>query len=111
MSLEPDAYPSPPLPPSGHDPVLLREVLSLLAPAPGKIIVDCTTGRGGHARAIAEKLGSTGQLICLDADPRNGVAMAGAKQKGLQHQHVEGTLQQIEALGFLFFHLIVDSLL
>ncbi len=71
MSLEPDAYPSPPLPPSGHDPVLLREVLSLLAPAPGKIIVDCTTGRGGHAQAIAEKLGSTGQLICLDADPRN----------------------------------------
>ena len=63
--------PKSPLPPTGHDPVLLTEVLHLLAPTPGKIMVDCTTGRGGHALAIAEKLGPTGQLLCLDADPRN----------------------------------------
>jgi 16S rRNA (cytosine1402-N4)-methyltransferase len=60
-----------PLPPTGHDPVLLTEVLSALFPAPGKVMVDCTTGRGGHSLAIAEKLGPTGQLLCLDADPRN----------------------------------------
>jgi len=71
MGMEFEDHPSLPLPPSGHDPVLLREVLSLLAPSPGRIIVDCTTGRGGHSKAIAEKLGPTGQLICLDADPRN----------------------------------------
>jgi 16S rRNA (cytosine1402-N4)-methyltransferase len=59
------------LPPTGHDPVLLSEVLTALAPVPGKVMVDCTTGRGGHSLAIAEKLGSTGQLLCLDADPRN----------------------------------------
>lgn len=59
------------LPASGHDPVLLRETLDLLAVGPGKTIVDCTTGRGGHSRAIAEALGPAGTLLCLDADSRN----------------------------------------
>ena len=69
---EPPEYTSSiPMPADGHEPVLLKEVLSTLQPAPGKIMVDCTTGRGGHALAVAEKLGTTGQLICLDADPRN----------------------------------------
>jgi 16S rRNA (cytosine1402-N4)-methyltransferase len=60
-----------PLPSDGHDPVLLNETLNLLDPAPGKIIVDCTLGRGGHAAAVAARLGSNGTLIALDADPRN----------------------------------------
>ena len=44
------------LPETGHDPVMLEEVLQHLAPAPGKTIVDCTVGRGGHAMAIAQRL-------------------------------------------------------
>src|SRR5579871_387407 len=59
------------LPQSGHDPVLLNQVVELLAPAPGKILVDCTLGRGGHAKALAHALGPTGLLLALDADPRN----------------------------------------
>ena len=59
------------VPAVGHDPVLLHETLSSLNPGPGKTIIDCTLGRGGHSAAIAEKLGSTGLLIALDADPRN----------------------------------------
>jgi 16S rRNA (cytosine1402-N4)-methyltransferase len=59
------------LPQTGHDPVQLVEVLEYLAPTAGKVIVDCTTGRGGHSSALAERLGPTGTLICLDADPRN----------------------------------------
>ncbi len=62
---------SNPIPLTGHDPVLLAEVLRFLAPAPGKLIVDCTTGRGGHSLAIANALGPGGRLLCLDADPRN----------------------------------------
>lgn len=57
--------------PAGHEPVLMNEVLDLLALAPGKIVVDCTLGRAGHALAMAEKIGSGGTLIGLDADPRN----------------------------------------
>lgn len=59
------------LPPAGHDPVLLAEVLSTIAPKPGDVFVDCTLGRAGHALAIAEVLGPTGLFIGLDADPRN----------------------------------------
>jgi 16S rRNA (cytosine1402-N4)-methyltransferase len=55
----------------GHEPVLLHEILQIVAPAPGKTFVDCTTGRGGHASAIVQCLGSDGLLIALDADPRN----------------------------------------
>jgi 16S rRNA (cytosine1402-N4)-methyltransferase len=60
-----------PLPSSGHDPVLLQETLDALKPTAGKVFVDCTTGRGGHSMALARQLGPTGQLLCLDADPRN----------------------------------------
>lgn len=59
------------LPATGHDPVLLAETLDALQVSPGKTIVDCTLGRGGHARAIAERLGPDGLLIGLDVDPRN----------------------------------------
>jgi 16S rRNA (cytosine1402-N4)-methyltransferase len=59
------------LPATGHDAVLLAEVLDALNPVPGKTIVDCTLGRGGHASAILPLLGKDGLLIGLDADPRN----------------------------------------
>jgi 16S rRNA (cytosine1402-N4)-methyltransferase len=59
------------LPTTGHDPVLMNQVLEALAPADGKTIVDCTLGRAGHASAIAARLGKTGRLIGLDVDPRN----------------------------------------
>lgn len=61
-------------PEHGHDPVLLREVLELLAPRGGDVVLDCTAGRGGHALALARTLaagGSGGQLIALDVDPVN----------------------------------------
>jgi len=67
----PSAPSTVPLPASGHEPVLLAETMELLNIAAGKVIVDCTLGRGGHAREIARRLGPDGVLIALDADPRN----------------------------------------
>ena len=59
------------LPAQGHDPVLLAEVLAHLNPRPGQVFVDCTLGRAGHSSAIAARLGESGLLIALDADPKN----------------------------------------
>ncbi len=52
-----------------HTPVLLDELLDLLRPVEGETAVDCTFGGGGHAAAVAERLGSTGSLIAIDRDP------------------------------------------
>jgi 16S rRNA (cytosine1402-N4)-methyltransferase len=40
----------------------------LLDPQPGEVWVDATTGGGGHALAIVQKLGPTGRLLALDQD-------------------------------------------
>jgi 16S rRNA (cytosine1402-N4)-methyltransferase len=55
--------------PTEHKPVLAAELATLLAPQAGQTAVDCTFGGGGHARLIAERLGPTGTLICIDRDP------------------------------------------
>ncbi len=54
---------------SEHEPVLAPELVSLLAPEPGQIAVDCTFGGGGHARRVAELIGPEGTLIGIDRDP------------------------------------------
>jgi 16S rRNA (cytosine1402-N4)-methyltransferase len=54
---------------SEHEPVLAPELVSLLAPEPGQVAVDCTFGGGGHARRVAELIGPEGTLIGIDRDP------------------------------------------
>jgi 16S rRNA (cytosine1402-N4)-methyltransferase len=54
---------------AGHQPVLATELVDLLDPRPGETAVDCTFGGGGHARAVAERIGPAGTLICIDRDP------------------------------------------
>ncbi len=52
-----------------HEPVLLSEAIEALAIRPDGTYVDGTFGRGGHSRAILERLGPQGHLIALDRDP------------------------------------------
>ncbi len=53
----------------GHNPVLLREVLTALDVKPGGRYVDCTVDGGGHAEAILEASSPGGALLGIDADP------------------------------------------
>lgn len=66
------------LPQTGHDSVLLTEVLQYLLTPSGATIVDCTTGRGGHALQLASRLPPGGLLIGLDVDEAN---LAFARQR------------------------------
>ena len=50
-----------------HLPVMKDEVLSLLAPQDGEIILDGTAGRAGHIRAL--RAAARCQVIALDRDP------------------------------------------
>ncbi len=52
-----------------HRPVMVREVLEVLAPQPGELAVDCTLGYGGHAAALLSAVQPGGRLIGLDVDP------------------------------------------
>jgi 16S rRNA (cytosine1402-N4)-methyltransferase len=52
-----------------HVPVLAGELIALLDPQPGEIVVDCTFGAGGHARLMADRIGASGTLIGIDRDP------------------------------------------
>ncbi|MGH2929451.1 MAG: 16S rRNA (cytosine(1402)-N(4))-methyltransferase RsmH, partial [Solirubrobacteraceae bacterium] len=52
-----------------HIPVLAGELIELVDPSHGEIVVDCTVGGGGHARLIADRIGRGGMLVGIDRDP------------------------------------------
>lgn len=53
---------------SKHLPVLLDEVIRLLAPQPGDVYLDGTAGYGGHAEAVIQRIGTDGHAILVDRD-------------------------------------------
>lgn len=48
---------------------MVQAVLDSLRPAGDGVFIDCTFGRGGHARALLSALGPSGRVIALDRDP------------------------------------------
>lgn len=60
-----------------HVPVLVAEVLELLDPKRDERVLDATVGGGGHARALAGRLGPEGLIVGID---RDGAAIARAEK-------------------------------
>jgi 16S rRNA (cytosine1402-N4)-methyltransferase len=58
-----------------HEPVLSREVVEILRPAPGTLLLDCTLGGGGHSLLFLER---GARVIGIDRDPR-ALAAANAR--------------------------------
>ena len=55
-----------------HKPVLVNEVVKYLNLAPGKNVIDCTFGGGGHGLEILKCIRPDGKLLAIDADKSTG---------------------------------------
>ena len=97
----------------GHQPVMLREVLELLAPRSGGLYLDATFGGGGHTGALLATPGT--RVIALDRDPA-----ASARAEALRAEHGDrfrlvdldfGRLADLPETGFdgILFDLGVSS--
>jgi len=51
-----------------HEPVLLADVVELLAPKAGESYLDLTAGYGGHAGAIIKRTGAPDKAVLVDRD-------------------------------------------
>ena len=51
-----------------HKPVMREEISRYLNLNPGKTILDCTIGTGGHAQEILKNISPNGKLIGIDRD-------------------------------------------
>lgn len=49
---------------------MLEQAIDALAIRPDGAYLDCTFGRGGHARALLAQLGEGGRLYAIDKDPQ-----------------------------------------
>jgi 16S rRNA (cytosine1402-N4)-methyltransferase len=86
-----------------HRSVLLEESVQALVVSPDGTYIDGTFGRGGHARAILERLGCAGRLVGIDRDPEamlEARALAEADPRFLAIQGAFGELSRlVEGLG------------
>jgi 16S rRNA (cytosine1402-N4)-methyltransferase len=80
-----------------HIPVLAQEVLHYLDARPGQVIVDATVGSAGHARLLAEKVGSGGRVIGLDQD-LDMLALARDETAGKGIALVHGSFEDLPEL-------------
>jgi len=60
-----------------HRPVLVEEVMELLACKSGDTVIDGTLGSGGHAKRILDATAPGGRLIGIDRDPEARSAALG----------------------------------
>lgn len=65
---------------------MLDEVLAVLDPRPGAVVVDATLGFAGHAQELLRRVGPTGRLIGLDRDA----------------EHLPQAREKLEAIGHPF---------
>jgi 16S rRNA (cytosine1402-N4)-methyltransferase len=52
-----------------HRPIMVPEILEILAPKAGDFAVDATLGHGGHTAALLDAVLPGGRVLALDVDP------------------------------------------
>ena len=71
---------------SYHTPIMLREVMELLAPETRRATVDGTLGGGGHSEGILERLPASSVHFGIDRD-EEAIAAASERLKGFPNFH------------------------
>jgi len=83
----------------GHQPVLLREVLNLLAPQAGGCYLDATFGGGGHTRAMLDAAPGV-RVTAFDRDPAAAARAASLKDEyGERFRLIEADFGRLGELG------------
>jgi 16S rRNA (cytosine1402-N4)-methyltransferase len=95
-----------------HQPVLLHEIVTQLAPRSGGVYLDCTIGGGGHAVAVLENSAPDGKLIGLDWD-EDAVAWARTRLQayGERAKVVHASYVELEAVLMCVGVTTVDAVL
>lgn len=79
--------------------------MQALAIQPDGCYLDGTYGRGGHARAILERLGPTGRLLGMDRDPQaiaDGLALAASDRRfEMARGPFSGAAEQLTERGWM----------
>jgi len=81
-----------------HVPVLLGPVLEGLRIRASGCYVDGTFGRGGHSRAILQRLNANGRLIAIDRDPQAIDSAPPVLQSDPRFELIRGECAQIQEL-------------
>ncbi len=81
-----------------HLPVMLDEVVFLLRPRAGAVMVDGTVGMGGHAERLMDVAGADARLLGIDADPEALARAGGRLQRfGDRVRLVQGSYRDVAA--------------
>lgn len=94
---------------ASHQTVLLHEAVEALQVNPSGTYVDGTFGRGGHSRAILERLGPDGRLLALDRDPQAVAAARAINDRRLTMVH--GSFGDLSAAAHQAGMVAVDGVL
>lgn len=81
-----------------HKSVLLQEIIDLTAPKRGDVFIDATLGAGGHAKAVLEKIGSSGKLLAIDRD-ESALEIAKKKLSGANVKFAKGNFQDLAEIA------------
>ena len=76
-----------------HRPVLVEEVVKLMAPALPGVVIDATFGGGGHAQRLLDEYGESVRLLAIDRDPD---ALENARELGVAA--VQGNFAELQRL-------------
>jgi 16S rRNA (cytosine1402-N4)-methyltransferase len=93
-----------------HTPVLLEQVLSLLAPERGESYLDFTAGYGGHAGAVLAITGEPTKIVLVDRDERAINELGSFRDAGAHLMHLDfyQAAVQLRAEGQRFNMILLD---